>query len=89
MSFQAAVSKLKSPVKELVASVVQEEGTLTGKVDNDQTEILNWIETVAQDDALGEDRLKVKLNLRDLKPPLHCRTWIRSLFLERTSSVII
>ncbi len=63
MAFQAAVSKLKSPVKELVASVVQEEGTLTGKVDNDQTEILNWIETVAQDDAVGEDKLKVKLSL--------------------------
>lgn len=58
MSFQSAVAKLGSPVKELVLSVTQE-SILLGKTEKDQSEVAEWIEKVGQGELVKETNFKV------------------------------
>jgi len=59
MSFQDSVSKLSSPVKELVQAVAQPETSLVGKTEKDQAEIAQWIDKVAQGDLVKAENIKV------------------------------
>ncbi len=59
MSFQATVSKLQPPVKELVLSVTRDGKDLIGETEADEKEIQGWIERTAQGNLATENTLKV------------------------------
>lgn len=61
MTFQSAVGKLQSPIQELVLAVTKEGTRHVGNSDQDKTEVEQWIEKVAQGDAVKEGALKVRL----------------------------
>ncbi|KAL0578635.1 G4 quadruplex nucleic acid binding protein [Marasmius crinis-equi] len=70
MSLPASVSKLASPIKELVQSVAESDPSLLGKTDNDKKEVEGWIEKVGEGSAVKPD------NYRDLESTLTPRTYI-------------
>lgn len=78
MSFQAAVSKLQSPVKDLVLAATKQGTQDIGKTDQDKAEIEEWIGKVAQGDIVKESGLKVGQSslslLMILRPSGICRT---------------
>lgn len=53
---QAAISKLHAPLRDLVSGSTPD----LGKSDKDQTEVTQWLEKVAQGEAVKADTLKVK-----------------------------
>jgi aminoacyl tRNA synthase complex-interacting multifunctional protein 1 len=57
MSYEASLSKLHSPLKELVTNAQAD----TGKTDADQLEVVNWIDKVAAGDIVKSDSLSVSL----------------------------
>ena len=59
MSYQAAVSKLNSPVKELVLAVAGTSTDLAGTSQADEAEVASWIEKTSQGDLVKADKLKV------------------------------
>ncbi|THV05314.1 nucleic acid-binding protein [Dendrothele bispora CBS 962.96] len=75
MSFQNSVSKLGSPVKELVQSVAQTENSLTGKTEKDQAEVVQWIDKVAQGDLVKAE------NIKTLNATLVPKTYIATNYL--------
>lgn len=48
MSFEATVSKLRSPVKELVISTTKDSKQIVGLSDVDKQEVLGWIDKTSQ-----------------------------------------
>lgn len=64
MSFQASVSKLQSPVKELVLSISKDGVRHVGQSEQDQGEVTGWIEKASQGDVVAESNLKVRGLLR-------------------------
>ncbi|TFK40645.1 hypothetical protein BDQ12DRAFT_601097 [Crucibulum laeve] len=75
MSFQSAVSKLNSPVKDLVLAVTRDGTELIGEFDKDQAEVASWIEKTSQGDLVAEG------NLKDLNTLLVPRTYIATNYL--------
>ncbi|KAK7469213.1 G4 quadruplex nucleic acid binding protein [Stygiomarasmius scandens] len=75
MSFQDSVSKLSSPVKELVQTVAQPETSLVGKTEKDQAEIAQWIDKVAQGDLVKAE------NIKDLDATLVPKTYVATNYL--------
>jgi len=59
MSFQSAVEKLESPVKDLVLAATQDGSQHVGKTETDQSLVTEWIEKVRQGDIVNEASLKV------------------------------
>jgi aminoacyl tRNA synthase complex-interacting multifunctional protein 1 len=57
--FQDSLSKLSSPVKDLVQSASQEQPALVGKTDQDKAEVVQWIDKVAQGDVVKAENIKV------------------------------
>ncbi|KAH7885383.1 hypothetical protein F5I97DRAFT_2033029 [Phlebopus sp. FC_14] len=68
MSYEASLSKLPSPLKELVSSAQAD----TGKTDADKVEVLNWIDNVASGEIVKAEALS---NLETLLVP---RTYVVS-----------
>jgi hypothetical protein len=60
MSFQAALSKLPSPLKDLVIGTNQDSGHHFGKSEKDQAEVVQWVEKAASGDILKPSGLKVR-----------------------------
>ncbi|KAJ7780643.1 hypothetical protein DFH07DRAFT_729399 [Mycena maculata] len=58
MDFQSSVSKLSSPVKDLVLSVTQNGRLHVGKQDKDEREVIEWIAKIEQGDLIKEAGLK-------------------------------
>lgn len=58
MSFQAAVAKLGTPVKELVIAVTENGVRRIGESANDQAEVTDWIEKATKT-VVGEASLQV------------------------------
>ena len=58
---QSALTKLHSPLKELVAGAVQEGSPDFGRTEKDQVEVAGWIESVAAGTAVQPSTLKVCL----------------------------
>ncbi|KAF9077667.1 hypothetical protein BDP27DRAFT_1311444 [Rhodocollybia butyracea] len=75
MSFEASVSKLPLPVKDLVASATKENLSLTGTNEKDQAEVVQWIEKVGQGDVVKQS------NFKDLNSVLVPRTYIATNYL--------
>jgi len=71
MSYEASLSKLHSPLKELVTNAQAD----TGKTDADQLEVVNWIDKVAAGDIVKSD------SLSDLESLLVPRTYVVSNYL--------
>ena len=55
---QSALSKLHSPLKELVAGAVQEGSPDFGRTEKDQTDVAGWIDIVAAGNSVKPDTLK-------------------------------
>lgn len=62
MSFENIVTKLRSPVKELVLSASESGGNLLGDDDNDKKEVIGWIDKLSQNTLVAESNLKVRCN---------------------------
>jgi hypothetical protein len=58
MSFEEAVSKLRSPIRELVLSASENGGL--GNDDKDKKEVIGWINRFSQKDFIAESNLKVR-----------------------------
>lgn len=63
MSFQAAAETLNGSVKDLVNSLPADEGSLRGKTEKDQTEVVEWIQKVGQGDIAKEENIKVSIHM--------------------------
>jgi hypothetical protein len=59
MSFQVVVSKLSSPVKELVVAVTENGTQLIGESAKDQVEVNEWIEKAGQPDISSDANMQV------------------------------
>lgn len=62
MSFQATVSKLQPPVKQLVLSMTRDGKDLIGETEADEKEVLGWIEKTGQGNLVTENKLKVYIS---------------------------
>jgi len=71
MSYEASLSKLSSPLKDLVANAQAD----AGKTDSDKIEVANWIDKVAAGDIVKPELLS------DLESLLVPRTYIVSNYL--------
>lgn len=58
MSLQSAILKLRSPVRDLVLSVTRDGQELGGQNENDQKEVVGWIEKTSQGNFVNENNLK-------------------------------
>jgi hypothetical protein len=63
MSFEDVLSKLQSPIRDLVLSASENGGNLLGNDDNDKKEIVGWIDKLSQNAFVAESNLKVRYNL--------------------------
>ncbi|KAG6852783.1 hypothetical protein C0991_009120 [Blastosporella zonata] len=70
MSFQAAVDKLNSPVKDLVVAFTENGTRHVGDAEKDQAEVVDWIEKAAQPDVASE------ANIQTLNNTLVPRTYL-------------
>ncbi|KNZ81265.1 hypothetical protein J132_02036 [Termitomyces sp. J132] len=70
MSFQAAVVKLNSPVKELVVAFTENGTRHIGEAAKDQKEVAEWIDKAAQPDVTSE------ANIQSLNTTLTPRTYL-------------
>jgi aminoacyl tRNA synthase complex-interacting multifunctional protein 1 len=59
MSFQACISQLCSPVKELVLSMTHDGSEYIGQTESDRAEVTSWIEKVARKEFVEESNIKV------------------------------
>ncbi|ETW81567.1 hypothetical protein HETIRDRAFT_318800 [Heterobasidion irregulare TC 32-1] len=75
MSSAAAVSKLQSPLRDLVLGATQDGSQDFGKSEKDKTEVTGWIEKVAQGDIVKPEALK------DLDAQLVPLTYVVSNYL--------
>ncbi|KAJ3977826.1 hypothetical protein EV361DRAFT_787466 [Lentinula raphanica] len=75
MAFEESVSKLNPSIKDLVLSATKLNASLTGKSEQDQTEVVQWIEKVRQGDLVKLD------NFKDLNSILVPRTYIATNYL--------
>ncbi|KAJ3486665.1 hypothetical protein NLI96_g4072 [Meripilus lineatus] len=78
MSLQAAITKLQSPIKELVEGVTnsdQGSSTIAGKTEKDQAEVAGWIEKIAGGEVPKQDGLK------DLDAQLTPKTYVVGNYL--------
>ena len=76
MSYEASLSKLPSPLKDLVANAQAD----TGRTDVDKSEVVNWIDKVAVGDIVKPESLLVSSwdETRDVTDDLcvnSSRTW--------------
>lgn len=76
MSYEASLSKLPSPLKDLVANAQAD----TGRTDVDKSEVVNWIDKVAVGDIVKPESLSVSSwdETRDVTDDLcvnSSRTW--------------
>ncbi|KAG6820183.1 hypothetical protein H0H93_004314, partial [Arthromyces matolae] len=70
MSFQIAVAKLNSPVKDLVVAFTENGTRHIGEVDKDQAEVAEWIEKAGQPDLASE------ANIQTLNTTITSRTYL-------------
>ncbi|GLB38544.1 putative nucleic acid-binding protein [Lyophyllum shimeji] len=82
MSFQAAVSKLSTPTKELVVAVTENGTRHIGETEKDQTEVAEWIEKAGQADVASE------ANIQSLNSTLLPRTYLVSNYLTAADVAI-
>ncbi|KAF8645265.1 hypothetical protein AX16_008089 [Volvariella volvacea WC 439] len=75
MSLSAAISKLQPPVKELVLGVTENATRYVGETEQDQADVVNWVEKTAEESIAKEDGFK---DLNDLLVP---RTYLVSNYL--------
>jgi aminoacyl tRNA synthase complex-interacting multifunctional protein 1 len=59
MSFQATLSKISSPVKELVAAVTDNGTRHIGETEKDQKEVVDWVEKTVQPDVTSTTSIQV------------------------------
>lgn len=57
------LSKLRSPIRELVLSTSENGEILLGNDDNDRKEVMGWIEKLSQKDFVTESNLEVRYRL--------------------------
>lgn len=57
MSYEASLSKLPSPLKDLVANAQAD----TGRTDTDKLEVIGWIDKVAAGDIVKSESFSVSL----------------------------
>jgi len=62
MAIQTTITKLASPVKDLVLALTQHgsPSQLTGRCDKDEAEVSHWIEQISQGAVVKEDNLQVR-----------------------------
>lgn len=60
MSFDNAVSKLRSPIRELVLSASENGGKLLGNSESDNKEVVGWINKLTQKAFVTESNLRVR-----------------------------
>ncbi|KAF8073600.1 hypothetical protein FPV67DRAFT_1620837 [Lyophyllum atratum] len=82
MSFHAAVSKLNTPIKELVVAVTENGTRHVGQTEKDQTEVAEWIEKAGHADVTSE------VNIQDLNTTLLPRTYLVSNHLTAADVAI-
>ncbi|KAJ2993396.1 hypothetical protein NUW54_g7729 [Trametes sanguinea] len=61
MSASAALAKLPSPLKDLVAGAVQDGSEDFGKSEKDKAEVAEWIDKVAQGDVAKPEKFQMWL----------------------------
>lgn len=61
MSAAAALAKLPSPLRDLVAGAAQDGSEDFGKSEKDKAEVAEWIDKVAQGDVAKPESLKVSI----------------------------
>lgn len=59
MSLKGAISKLNSPVKDLVVTVTNDGAQYDGETAKDQADVAIWIEKASRDDLVKEENLPV------------------------------
>jgi hypothetical protein len=59
MSFQASVSKLQPPVKDLVLSATRDGKDLVGQTEADEKAVIGWIDKTSEGNLVTENNLKV------------------------------
>lgn len=59
MSLQSAISRLRSPVRDLVNAVTRDGQELGGQNEADEKEVVGWIEKTSQGTLVNENNLKV------------------------------
>ncbi|KAH9950539.1 nucleic acid-binding protein [Amylocystis lapponica] len=75
MTTEAAITKLHTPLRDLVTGAVQDGRQDFGKSEQDKAEVAQWIEKVAQGDVAKAE------NLKDLDAQLTPRTYVVSNYL--------
>ncbi|KDR82682.1 hypothetical protein GALMADRAFT_238170 [Galerina marginata CBS 339.88] len=70
MALQSAISKLRSPVRDLVVSVTRDGQELGGQNEADQKEVIRWIEKTSLGNLVNQN------NLKDLDTLLIPKTYI-------------
>lgn len=61
MSLHSAISKLRSPVRDLVLAVTRDGQELSGQNEADEKEVVGWIEKTSQGKLVNENNLNVRL----------------------------
>ena len=85
MSFDNTVSKLRSPIRELVLYASENGRKLLGNSENDNKEVIGWINKLSQNAFVTESNLKVRCtNPYDLCIALTGFQNLDSLLVPRT-----
>ncbi|KAI0822254.1 hypothetical protein BC628DRAFT_1327813 [Trametes gibbosa] len=82
MSAAAALAKLPSPLRDLVAAAAQDGSQGFGKSEKDKAEVADWIDKVAQGDVAKPDHLK------DLEASLVPRTYLVSNYFTAADAAL-
>lgn len=64
MSYEVSLSKLPSPLKDLVTNAQAD----AGKTDNDKLEVVSWIDKVAAGEIVKSERFSVSSSARRVIP---------------------
>ncbi|KAF9481163.1 nucleic acid-binding protein [Pholiota conissans] len=75
MSFQASVSKLQPPVRDLVLTATRDAKELVGRTEADEKEVIGWIDKTSQGNLVTEN------NLKDLDTILIPKTYLATNYL--------
>ena len=68
MSAQAALSRLPSPLKDLVAGAAQGGSEDFGRSEKDKAEVSQWLEKVVQGDVAKHENFKVRTSSKHGMP---------------------
>ena len=86
MSASAALAKLPSPLRDLVAAAAQDGSKDFGRSEKDKAEVAEWIDKVAQGEVAKPDNFKVSASRATHQPILTgSRTSKRPSFPAPTS----